>query len=106
MSVCLPVCLCLSVTLVGPAKTAEPIDMSFELRIRVGTRNHVLDGGPDPPMGRDNFEQGEGRLIVKYRDIVVSCAKRLNQSKRRLGYGLGWAEGIMYGVQIPHGKQF
>ena len=37
------------VTLVSPAKTAEPIDMPFVLRTQVGPRNNVLDGGPDPP---------------------------------------------------------
>jgi len=31
------------------AKTAEPNEMPFGLRTRVGSRNHVLDGGPDPP---------------------------------------------------------
>jgi len=36
---------------------AELIKMPFRLRTRVGPENH--DGGPDPPMGRDNFE-GEG----------------------------------------------
>jgi len=40
--------VCLSVTLVSPAKTAEPMEMSFRLRTRVGPGNHVLDGGPDP----------------------------------------------------------
>jgi len=30
------------------AKTAEPIEMPFEMTTRVGQRNHVLDGGPDP----------------------------------------------------------
>jgi len=39
----------LSVTLVSPAKTAEPIDIPFGLRTRVGPGNHVLDGVPDPP---------------------------------------------------------
>jgi len=29
-----------------------------------GTRNRVLDGGPDPPMGRGNFE-GEGAAHCK-----------------------------------------
>ena len=38
-----------SVTLVSPAKTAEPIEMPFGLRTPVGPGNHVLDGGPDPP---------------------------------------------------------
>jgi len=38
----------LSVTIVSPAKTAELIDMPFELRTPV-PRNHVLDEDPDPP---------------------------------------------------------
>jgi len=29
------------------AKTAEPIEMPYRLRTRVGPENHVLDGGPD-----------------------------------------------------------
>jgi len=33
---------------VSPAKTAEPITMLFWGLTRVGLRNHVLDGGPDP----------------------------------------------------------
>jgi len=32
---------------VNPAKTAEPIEMPFGLRARMGRRNHVLDGGPE-----------------------------------------------------------
>jgi len=40
--------VCRSVTLVSPAKTAEPIAMPSGLRTRVGPGNHVLDGGPDP----------------------------------------------------------
>jgi len=28
------------------AKTAEPIEMPFELWARMGSMNHVLDGGP------------------------------------------------------------
>jgi len=27
----------------------ERIEMPFEMKTRVGPRNHVLDGGPDPP---------------------------------------------------------
>jgi len=72
--------VCRSVTLVSPAKTAELIEMPFGLRTRVGPGNHVLDGGPDPPMGRGNFEGGKGRPIVKYRDTLLSSVqKRLNQ---------------------------
>jgi len=37
----------LSVTIVIPAKTAEPIKMPFGLWILVCHRNHELDGGPD-----------------------------------------------------------
>jgi len=53
----LSVCLC--VTLVSPAKVAEPIEMLFGLRTWVGPGNRVLDGGPDPPMGRGNFKGKE-----------------------------------------------
>jgi len=56
--------VCRSVTLVSPAKTAALIEMLFGLRTRVGPRNHVLDGGPDPPMQRGNFE-GEGASHCK-----------------------------------------
>jgi len=42
----------LSVTLVSLAKTAEPIDVPFGMRTWVDPRDHVLDGGSDPPMGR------------------------------------------------------
>jgi len=34
--------VCMSVTVVSPAKTAEPIEVPFGPR--VGPRNHVLDG--------------------------------------------------------------
>jgi len=36
--------VCLSVTLVSPAKTAAPIELPFGLRTWVGPGNHVLDG--------------------------------------------------------------
>jgi len=39
--------VCLSVTLVSPTKTAEPIEMPFWPWTRMGTRNHVLDAGPE-----------------------------------------------------------
>jgi len=34
---------------------AALVEMPFGLRTWVGPRNHVLDGGPDAPMGRGNF---------------------------------------------------
>ena len=54
------ICVCLSVTLVSPAKTTEPIEMPFGLVTPVGPRNHVLDRGSDPPMVMANFEGGNG----------------------------------------------
>jgi len=71
--------ICLSVTLVSPAKVAEPIEMPFGLRTWLGPRDHALDGGSDPPMGRGKFLEENGRPIVKYRDILhsstVVCGK-------------------------------
>ena len=50
-----------SVTIVSPAKTAEPIEMLFGLRTRVGSGNYVLDGGhcSDPSIEMGNFDGGE-----------------------------------------------
>ena len=42
------VCWSLSLSVVSPAKMAEPIEMLFGLKTRLHARNHVLDGGPDP----------------------------------------------------------
>jgi len=36
--------VCLSVTVVSPAKKAEPIEMPFGLWFQVGSKNHVLNG--------------------------------------------------------------
>jgi len=41
--------VCRSVTIVSPAKTAEPIEIPFGVWTRLGLGNHVLDGGPDSP---------------------------------------------------------
>jgi len=57
--------VCLSVTLVSHAEMAEPVEIPFGLRTRVGPGNHVLDGGLDAPMGTGNFEGRRGRLIIK-----------------------------------------
>jgi len=43
----LPVCLSVCRSR-EPAKAAEAIEMPFGLWARVGSRNHVLDGGLDP----------------------------------------------------------
>ena len=66
--VCLSVCL--SVTLVSPAKTAEPIGMPSGFRTWLGPRDRVLDGGSNPPWEGTNFGGENGRLTVKYRDYL------------------------------------
>ena len=43
----------LSVTLMYCAKMVGPIEMLFGMSARVGTHNRVLDGGLNPPRGRD-----------------------------------------------------
>ena len=47
--------VCLSVTLVSPAKTAAPIKLPFGLRTWVDPGNHVLDGVQIPPWEGANF---------------------------------------------------
>ena len=37
-------------------ETAGLMEMAFGVWGVVGPSNHVLDGGPDPPMVRGNFE--------------------------------------------------
>jgi len=64
----------LSVGLVSPAKTAEPIEMSFGLRTRMGPGNHVLDG-VQIPHGKGHFWGEKGHPIVKHRDSTAICAK-------------------------------
>jgi len=56
LSVCLSVCLL--VTFVSSAKTAEPIEVQFGLVTRMGPKSHVLDGGADP-QGNGLFREAE-----------------------------------------------
>jgi len=99
----------LSVTLVSPAKTTTDRDA---VRTLVGPGNHALDG-VHIPHGKRQFSGGKGRPIVKHRDTLRSpVQKRLNRSRCRLGYGLGWASGIMCYMRFTaakggcHGNQF
>jgi len=83
------------VTLLSPAKTAEPIEMPFGLKTWVGQGNHVLDGGPDPPW-EGAIMRGKGASHCKYRDTLRSFVqKRQNRSRCPFGCGLGYAQGIM-----------
>ena len=56
----------LFVTIVSPAKMAEPIEMPVWMWTRVGPRNHVLDRVQTPHEGA--ILKGKGWLVVKYRD--------------------------------------
>ena len=81
--------VCLSVTLVSPAKTAEPIEMSSGLRTWLGPRDHVLDGGSDPPMGSGKFRGENGRPIVKYRAFCRALCKSVKSGQTGL-VGHAW----------------
>ena len=85
----------------NPAKIAALIEMPFGLRTRMGPGNHVLDEGPDHPMGTSNFKEGKGHPIIKYRDTLRSSVqKRLNQLRCHLDCGLGWAVRIIFQMGI------
>ena len=72
-SVCRSVCL--SVTIVSPAKTAEVIVIPFGMWTLMGPGNHVLVGGPDL---KGTILNGGGRPIIKYRDSLLwTVQKRL-----------------------------
>ena len=81
---------CLSVTLVSPAKMAEPIEMLFGLRTQVGPGNHVLDGVQILHGKGQFFWGGKGRPIVKYRDTAVIFAKMAEPIEMLFGL---WATG-------------
>ena len=54
--------LCLLDITVSLAKTAEPIEMPFRIRTRVGQRNHIFDGSLDPPRERGALGVSPTRL--------------------------------------------
>jgi len=56
----------------------------------VDPRNHVLDGGPDPPW-EGAILRGKGAPPIKYRDTLQSSVlKRPNRSRCHLVCGVGW----------------
>jgi len=95
-----------------PPKTAEPIEIQFGLRTRVGPGNNVLDGGPDPPWEGVILRGGGASHCIKYRyrDILRSSMQRwLNRSRYRLGQGFwedsGWPrEACIGGSRYSHQK--
>jgi len=59
--------------IVNPAKTAEQIEMSFELWTQVDSRNHELDGVQIPP-GEGAILRGKRQSIVEYREYSPCAA--------------------------------
>ena len=53
-------------------KTAEPIEMPFGVWTRVGPRNHVLSGGPDPPKEGAIF-WGSGGYDASFRQYSLTA---------------------------------
>jgi len=62
--------VCVSVMIVSPAKTDEPIETLFGMWTWVGPQNHVLDESPDTRCKGAILRSGKGRPIVKYRDSL------------------------------------
>jgi len=50
--------MCVLLTAVSPAKTAEPIKMQLGICTPEGQMNHILDGGLDVHTGKNTFELG------------------------------------------------
>ena len=64
--------VCLSATIVSPAKVAELVEMPFGLWTLVGSGNYILDGGPDPPC-KGAILRGKGPPVVKQKDCRELC---------------------------------
>jgi len=79
--------------------------MPFGLRARVGSRNHVLDGGPDPPW--EGALLGErGALCKVYGLFALNCAKTAEPIEMPFGM-LTWVDPrnhVLDEVQIPTGR--
>jgi len=60
----------LSVTIMSPAKTTEPMEMPFGLWTVVGPSNHNKLDGVQVPHGKRQFWGERRRSIVKYRDTL------------------------------------
>ena len=69
--VCLYVSL--SVTIMSPAKIAEPIEMLLGLWTQVGPSKHVLDGVPDPSWEGAISRGGEVAASCKVEGLPSMC---------------------------------
>jgi len=106
--VCLSVGLsvCLSVTLVSSAKTAEPIEMPFGLRTWVGPRDHVL-GGVHISHGKGQIFGGEWASHCKVSGYSrVVCGKTAEPIEMPIGLWarMGPRNRVSHWGSDPHGK--
>jgi len=105
-SVCSSVHQSVTLTLVSPAKMAEPIKMPFGLRTQLSPGNHVLDGGPD------SLSEGEifsGESGVPLQNIGTHCGHLCKNGWT--DQDAVWVEDlggpgnhVLDVVQIPYGK--
>ena len=87
-------------------KTAEPIERLFEVMSREGAGYHVLDGGPDPKGNWKFFRENVAAHCKVMETLRWAVLKRLNRSRCRFGWRLGWAQGTTYymAVQLSQGE--
>ena len=96
--------VCLLVTFVGPAKTAEAVEVPFGLS-RVGPRNHLFEGGADPSRVLGNFCLGE---VTAHCEVLghsaMSCAKMAELIEMPFGMKtwVGPRNNVLDWVKIPH----
>ena len=90
--------VCLSVTIVSPAKTAEPIEMPCGVAKSSELKEACIRWRSRFPVRRGNLEErGKGWPIIKYGySLPWAVSKRLNRSRCRLGDGLGWTQGTIF----------
>ena len=68
----------------NPTKTAAPLEMPLRVWTRMGPRNHVLDGGPDPPY-KGAILSGRQPIIKLWGLSAVSCGKTVELSEMPFG---------------------
>ena len=55
----------------SPEETADSVEMALGMWSAVGIRNHVLHGGPDPPMVKGNL----GGFPPPLKSIGIACSR-------------------------------
>ena len=76
-----PWSVCVSVTTVSRAKTAEPIEMPFGVWTHVSPRNQVLDVGQHPPRDRALRKNVLTRLKATPKETITINEAELTERK-------------------------